>query len=584
MKRPEIAVAMASNELWSVLANRPPAMFSDLAIWFSGFIHDPDDLARTLDWKLEDGALESEELVALAFRRWGADCQAHILGEYVTFIADPVKRLLIGFADALGISPLYWRDNGRQVAAGNSLALLIGLDDKFEIHREYVAIHLSAAKHTPGSTPYKDISRLRPGEVWYVSSSKKTTVKKGWCLTDVAPVIGPWRTHCDDKFRDLVGRAVSSSIGNRSGVLAELSGGLDSSTIASVAWGGTRPKAMISIVYNQSKASDESRWMDEVLAPYPYRSIRIDGDAIAPFSEFPDRFVAEPGTAITFAALARTFDEIALTEKANLILSGNGGDHVLFGESQEPLFMADYLAKGELASVARVIREWLPTEDRRPAFHLLWIHALRPLWRRLRGQDVSPTGLARRSPWISPELSINDKAGVMAPGRSAPSVSKQHYVERIAAFADTAAHNFQGYVQNFDFRYPLLYRPLVEYMYSLPMEASVRPGADRVLQRRALKGVLPEAIRLRGGKRGPDAAVFKGLRNNSDWLDLIGIAPRIVTEGFVDKSSWEDAVSLARTGHMQNISLFLQAVTLEYWIRNLDRRPRDSVERMVYKL
>ena len=52
-----------------------------------------------------------------------------------------------------------------------------------------------------------------------------------------------------------------------------------------------------------------------------------------------------------------------------------------------------------------------------------------------------------------------------------------------------------------DVRYPLMYRPLVEFAMRLPPGLRGRPHAQRWVLRAAMKGILPDRVRTRVGKQ-----------------------------------------------------------------------------------
>ncbi len=560
-------------------ATRQPGRSAGLLVWLDGFIAEPGRLARELD--VADPAPEA--LLAHAWRRWGDQLQAHVLGEYAAAIVDPRERRLFATGDALGLRPVYWRRLPAGVVAASDLAAVVGTLESVEVDETYVATHLLSAGHRPDATPYRLVRRLAPGHSLAVDAEGVARGRQTWRLADAPPLAEADPDAVEEQFRATLDRAIAAHLDTPAATLSELSGGLDSSTIAAVAWRrgcNARPRALVSVTYGVSADADERPWMDALLAQCPYRSLRLDGDDHAPFSMFPAAFVAAPGTAISFAALAKAYEATATAEGASIVLSGNGGDHVLMGEAPPPLFMADDLATGRWGAMLSAARAWGEAGERRSVGYHLTNHALRPLIARLAGRTVTPSTLPRTPPWLSPRLArLGASSGLRSASegmRAARTVAEQQFIERVASFSDTAGHNFQGNVRAFAYRYPLLFVPLVELLFRTPVAQLARPGVDRRLHRRALRGILPEPIRLRRGKRGPDAAVFRGLRANREWLDLLSHEPRLVAEGYVEPQAWSRVVEIAAAGHMQLISLFLQAATLEYWLRNLALRPRHT--------
>jgi asparagine synthase (glutamine-hydrolysing) len=150
------------------------------------------------------------------------------------------------------------------------------------------------------------------------------------------------------------------------------------------------------------------------------------------------------------------------------------------------------------------------------------------------------------------------------------SVGQQQQAEQILSTGFVPSPTLVRGLEPLEFRKPLLYRPLVEFMMSIPWDQKLLPDQDRVLQRRALKGVLPERIRQRQGKGDLAGTYSEGLRNAKGWLELLLNRPRIVERGYVDHRLWSEAVTRARYGRSSSERHFLAAATLEVWLRQLE--------------
>jgi asparagine synthetase B (glutamine-hydrolysing) len=157
------------------------------------------------------------------------------------------------------------------------------------------------------------------------------------------------------------------------------------------------------------------------------------------------------------------------------------------------------------------------------------------------------------------------------------SVADQGFLERIwpVMLMGTGSHQT---VTAFEYRYPLLYRPLVEFMFAIPLEQRLRPGEDRSLQRRALKGILPERVRTRTGKMGPQRLYHDGLRDSPAWIEALTDHPRVAERGYVDRTAWEQAIAQMTVGRTHGLLHFLGTATLELWLRRIETLPaQDSM-------
>ncbi len=55
------------------------------------------------------------QLIARSYRRWGADCVDHLVGEFAFVIVEPDERKLFAARDRLGVRPLYFHATDRHV-------------------------------------------------------------------------------------------------------------------------------------------------------------------------------------------------------------------------------------------------------------------------------------------------------------------------------------------------------------------------------------------------------------------------------------------------------------------------------------
>ena len=137
-----------------------------------------------------------------------------------------------------------------------------------------------------------------------------------------------------------------------------------------------------------------------------------------------------------------------------------------------------------------------------------------------------------------------------------------------------------------DDRHPLLYRPLVEFMLQVPWELKVSPVEDRVLQRRALRGILPESIRLRTGKTEVEASICQGLRRNWAIVKPLSSARHLAELGIVEPRGFQRQCEQIRHGYISKATGFALpwgALIMERWLTlgglaAIDARRSEHIE------
>lgn len=551
----------------------PCAEAEGYRVAIAGYLADRATLAETLH-PTRGAAADDAELVALAYRRWGNGTQAHLLGEYAFALFDPERGTLLLGHDALGLVPLFFSERGGVLTFGTDLAELVGATGAGELDEDYLADCFAGVRGRDGRTPYGHISRLMPGTGAVVRNGAVATVTT-FDPAELQPLAPASTAEYAERLRELVTDAVASALPATGTVWSDLSGGLDSSTVVSVAAGtlGASLEA-ISLVFGRSHSADESDWIDAVLATYPIPSHRIDADTVPPFSSPPDRFHPEPTGAPIVAALNGARDALLAAHGVGVVLTGACGDAVFFGDSPQPYFLAD---GANPFAIAAAVRRWEAGSPQRRSF-AYWFERFvaAPRLRRLAGKSV-----VRGTPfasWLRPEYARRMQLVRRRDRRRIPGLrlGDEYYWNRIAEGALITSTGQYRASASYAHRNPLLYLPLVSFMGTLPWPEKMDPGADRELQRRALRGILPERTRLRRGKRGPVEAIFGGLESSRAWVELLTRRSALVERGYADPAGWREAVNRARAGGGTSVAAFLQACALEAWFATLDRAPATS--------
>ncbi|MDQ6869025.1 MAG: asparagine synthase-related protein [Pseudomonadota bacterium] len=513
------------------------------------------------------------ELFAKAYRWWGEKLQLHVLGEYAVSIFDDQCSSLFITHDSLGLVPLFYAQQQDGILFASHLEDLVFLTGINELDEEYLADYLATAMVINPRTPFVNVCRLAPGQSlhWINGRPKLRTT---WDLARIEPVVLSNDEEYEERFRTLLHEGVTAALRTKGRIWCELSGGLDSSTVTSVAArSGTRQFEAFSIISTRYRSEDEREWMKAVVNEYSLPWQTLDLDQSMPFSELPQGFHAEPISIEPAVGLLRRYKALAESQGVHVVLTGLGGDGVLCGGSPRPYYLADFLPF-QLMRLSRALRDWREcNRERRSLTHLILENVFRPLLMHLMGRNVQPFEYVLTPPWSHPDYLRARRLKKRSTYSLAPkcrSVGEHYHAERILNHGFAAGRGFDQGSCSFEFRNPILYRPLVEFMFAIPWEQKIRPNQDRYLQRRALKGILPEPIRQRSDKGGGGQAYAEGLRKGNAWTELLLAHPRIVERGYVDANLWGEAVKRARFGVRSSMKDFLAAATLEVWLRQLE--------------
>lgn len=128
-----------------------------------------------------------------------------------------------------------------------------------------------------------------------------------------------------------------------------------------------------------------------------------------------------------------------------------------------------------------------------------------------------------------------------------------------------------------DMRFPYFYRPLVEFMLRLPWEHKISPWQDRIIQRRSLRGILPEEVRTRASKAQAAAVRTTALRDHWDQLQPYIQGEKLAALGIVRGPEFREACMRWRHGMRQADEAFLPtAVLAEAWLQSSLPKIREA--------
>lgn len=524
--------------------------------------------------------LDSTDLsiVVAAYEKFGTDCFAKFIGDWAISIVDLKERALILAKDPIGTRPLYYSMTTDRVTWSTILDPLVLFADKsFALSEEYIAGWLSffPATHL---TPYVGIHAVPPCFFALVRDGR-CSVRRYWDFNPRRQVRYATNAEYEEHFRLAFEESVRRRLRCDTPIVAELSGGMDSSAIVCmadhiIARGATEAPRLDTIsYYDQSEPNwDERPYFTKVEEKRGRKGTHIDmGNQGLFWLEFdPYRFDASPGSCNCILSEPDRRIEASLDAHGNrVVLSGTGGDEVTGGVPTPDLELQDLLARGEFTSLAHQLKAWA-LNKRKPWFHLLLGAArefLPPIVFPVARHKVPP-------PWLDPSFVKRNRIALTG------------YERRVRFFGTLPS--FQGNLSTLDAvrrqltclspnvgrekRYPYLDRDLLEFIYSIPREQLVRPGQRRSLMRRALAGIVPAELLNRKRKafvvRGPSSSIAK------EWsrLQELGRQMLLSSVGIVDSTRFMKVLQMARQGAEVPIVGVMRALRIEIWLRTIAGR------------
>ncbi len=527
-------------------------------------------LGEPLSWDAAD-----VELVANAYERWGTDAFSKLLGDWVLSVWDPRMRKLLLAKDVIGVRHLHWHIARDHVTWSTALDAIVRAE-KFSpiLEEEYLAGWFSHYP-APHLTPFCAVRSVSPGSLVSIGAGQYTIRQLGAIKIQERIHYRNDREY-EEQFRDLFVQSIRRRLRSQHPVLAELSGGVDSSSIVCVAdrliadGEAEAPRLDTVSFYDPSEASwDERPYFTKVEQARRRIGCHIDVGGTSRWIPGLDC----PATGLTPGACVRQCTESALAECLKLngnrvVLSGLGGDEMMGGVPTAIPELADLLAAGHLYRLAQQITRWAMAQ-KESGFHLLLalLRAFLPPRSAVAASSVSALEWLRADFIRRHREVLSGYECRLRLFGQRPSI--QENVAALRALQRQLECSGPRTTFPHEVRYPYLDKDLLEFLFAVPREQMIRPGQRRSLMRRALMGIVPEEVLQRKRKafilRAPMVAIA------DHWMPLDQMTRHMVSDemGIVNGKKFRDVLSRVRDGHVVPMVPVIRTLLIEHWLRGV---------------
>ncbi len=478
----------------------------NLCLALDGRVDNREELTDSLTGKgLKCRTDTDAELVLRAYECWGHACPQHILGDFAFVIWDGRTRQIFCARDPMGCKPLYYYQDGRVFLCASEFPPFFAHPAiRQECNEGMVGEYLANAITSHEETLFQNIRRLPPAYTLTVDP-QRLRMTRYWQADSFREA----RRQRDDayieQFQHLFREAVRSRLRSYGTVGAELSGGLDSSSVVGMAQSLLRDGAAtergfetFSLIF-PGLPCDERPYIHDVvrmwgltsnaLCPEPMdrtgmvRQIRQHLD----FPDYPNHAMSDP------------LYRLAREKSIRVILTGLGGDDWL-GEGFPPY--ADLLRQGKLLTFFRELQK---DSDGPLSIFKELLATLLPKSVRHACQRAFKRG--RIPPWIDPGFARRiHLADRLRNEPEAPKFSSYAQQDILLAVLDgERAHAYEMTERSssgfgFESRHPFNDPRFVEFALALPDDQRYHGKQVKVALRNAMAGFLPESVRRRHTK------------------------------------------------------------------------------------
>lgn len=545
-----------------------------VVVW-NGRLDNAAELARELGSGLRKDYRDLD-LVVSAYARWGTDTFRRIKGDWALLVWNPQERCLILAKDPIGARPLFYTHTAQGVTWSSSLAWLVRNGPPVsDLNLEYLAGWL-AFFPSAALTPWSAILAIPPSH--YVQfKNKQAVLHRYWDFEPDESIRRLGEFEYEELFRTFFTNAVRRRLRATQPILAELSGGMDSSSIVCVADAllsnetGLTPRLDTISYYDDEEPNwDEKPYFALIEKKRGREGLHVPIDAshyVAALDEKQD-FAVVPGELGRTTGRRNTVSGFIRSQNYPYVLCGIGGDEFTGGVPTPIPELADLLAGAKARRFTGQLMQWALSQ-RRP-----WIHILSEILR-----SFAPPFLGRfsniRKPasWLSASFCRRYRA--VLNGYEEPLTlwgnrpSFQENLSAVDALRRQLSASDVGAEDPAERCYPYLDCDFLQFLFNVPREQLLQPGRRRALMRRSLAGIVPDQILSR--KRKAFVSRAPRISISAHWEEIRSMTDGMILEslGIVSSAAFRDSLEHVRHGKEVAIVPIQRTLSLECWLRNL---------------
>ena len=319
----------------SSVSDQPFSMFG-FTIVYNGEIFNYIEIRQELLEKGYQFKTESDtEVVLASYKEWGVECVDKFNGMWAFCIYDENQGKFFCSRDRFGIKPFYFIDNPQYFAFGSEVKQLLILLPEQKANKKVLAEFIVGNEDYHEETFFEEVSKLLPGYNLEFSLAERT-IKK-WKYYEVKQIDVPKDFDgCLKKYRSLFESSIELRLRSDVKVGTCLSGGLDSSAIASLAsaqYFKQTNKNFLSIHAKSFEIETDESYYANLVA----ENARLDMFTVEPdkssFSDVLEKVIQIQGEPFGGPSIVMQYFvfEKAAKQKITVMLDGQGGDETLIG-------------------------------------------------------------------------------------------------------------------------------------------------------------------------------------------------------------------------------------------------------------
>ncbi|HCJ59077.1 MAG TPA: asparagine synthase (glutamine-hydrolyzing) [Clostridiaceae bacterium] len=549
----------------SLNAQQPMVSQDDrYAIVYNGEIFNYRELRgdlESLGYKFKSDS--DTEVLLNAYIEWKEGFLSKLNGMFSFAIWDSCDKVLFCARDRLGVKPFYYfKDDEVFVFASEIKAILEYMKFKVKLDDEVIYEYLiNGYVDHDDKTFFSGVYKLKPGHYATVSPDKKVNMIKYWDIASIREENAMNYADCKNKLSELFKSSVELRLRSDVPIGSCLSGGIDSSSIVC-----TMSDILEGSVVNtfsscsEDKAFDERKYIEDVL-----KRQNIKGNYIFPDSSGLVRDIyslvyhqEEPFLSTSIFAQWCLMRK-AKDEGVKVILDGQGADEIFVGYRKYRLYyIKELYTQRDFSEILIQIIKGIDQTN-------LSYNAKADLnkIKKIFGLKSNNAGILNyyNSDFIS--SCSSQKISMISP----KSLEEAMYMDltRTSLPALLRYEDKNSMAFSIETRLPFLDYRIVEFAKQVPNKYKLQGGWSKSILRDAMKGVLPDSIRLRKDKMGFATAEKKWLLDQSEFFRSIFNQRKFLSSKYINPSLvYKDFYDIINSNSYNHLWRWIR---LELWMR-----------------
>ncbi len=482
------------------------------------------DLVRELALEHPEELADSTILMA-AWNRWGEACLNHILGGFAFAVWQPHTQTLFAARDHVGERPLFYHQGKDFVAIASMPKGLLAIPGVYRGFNAQRLVDCLVLTHPDwNASYYEGISRVPLGHfvrVRAVDGKPTVECKPYWHPCDAEPTRYKRDEDYVEALLEIFDKATAARLRSPKGISAQLSAGMDSSSVVATAARLLEPEGRRLTAYTAvprqgflgkgipGRLFQEGPGAADVAALYPnVDHVLIDSagyDLLADMKAWTDAMDEPAQNCVNLLWMTAIMND-ARSRGAGVMLHGLSGNATISADGWEA--MTTWFRTGHWIKLFRFANNLRNRGELSfKASAVLATNGLMPRWLKKQikpGARELNLDYSAVNPGIVEEYDLVEKAFQKRHG-DLPDIRTQRarFFERFDPAPLNAAIAARFGLENRD---PMGDKRIFEFCFSVPIEQYAAQGQSRSLVRRAMKDRLPASTLARNvrGQQGAD--------------------------------------------------------------------------------